>query len=348
MWKIKRSTVTRLSSFVFGIAVLIAFIYYVGIGSIESILLSVHPLVVIAMVGLQFLSLTFYTLAWYLLIRSVGYTMPYLTCQGITLASIFAVYTMPSGVFLEGARCILCSKETGMKLGESTSTVIMHRMLYVIGFLASTVFALFALTTIGGMNFIILEELSIIPIISVIGLVLVLYLSLDPKRVQPILDHMLRFALPIIRLVQKSAVVDGKVDRFLGQYQLSFRRMLSDRLQVILSFAASLGDWGCSVIILWLVLASMGTHVSFWAVMVTTAIGKMIQMTPVAIPGMIGVYEAAITSALAAFAIPVPIALSAALLTRIVTVWLELPVTGVAAYHYGFKLLTHGKSSNQS
>jgi uncharacterized protein (TIRG00374 family) len=346
VWEIKRSTVTHVSSFVFGIAVLIVFVYYVGIGSIESILLSVHPLVIVAMVGLQFLSLTFYALAWYLLIRSAGYRMPYLTCQGITLASIFAVYTMPSGVFLEGARCILCSKETGMKLGESTATVILHRMLYIIGFLGSTAFALFALTTIGGMNFIILEELSMIPTVSVIGLIVALYLSLDPKRVQPILDHLLRFALPIIRLVQKRAVVDGKVDRFLGAYQLSFRRMLSDKLQVVLSFAASLGDWGCSVIILWFVLASMEAHVSLWAVMITMAIGKMIQMTPIAIPGMIGVYEATVTSAMAVFAIPIPIALSAALLTRIVTVWLELPVTGVAAYHYGFKLLTHGKLNN--
>jgi uncharacterized protein (TIRG00374 family) len=337
--------VTRILSFVFGIAVLIGFIYYVGFGSIESILLSVNPFVIIAMVGLQFLSLGFYASAWYLLIRSVGYRMPFLTCQGITLASIFAVYTMPSGVFLEGARCILCSKETGMKFGESTATVILHRMLYIIGFLGSTALSLIALMVIGGVNSVILEELSVIPTISVVGLIVLLYLSLDPKRIQPLLDHVLRFALPIIRLVQKNAVVDGKVDRFLDEYRLGFRKMLSDKLQIILSFAASIGDWGCSVMILWIVLLSMGAHASLWVAMITLAIGKMIQMTPIAIPGMVGIYEAAVTSTMAVFAIPIPIALSAALLSRIVTVWLELPVTGVAAYHYGFKLLSHGPNN---
>jgi len=75
------------------------------------------------------------------------------------------------------------------------------------------------------------------------------------------------------------------------------------------------------------------------------AIGKMIQMTPIAIPGMIGVYEAAITTALALFAVPIPIAASAALLSRIVTVWLELPITGIAAYHYGSKMLSNETSS---
>jgi hypothetical protein len=27
------------------------------------------------------------------------------------------------------------------------------------------------------------------------------------------------------------------------------------------------------------------------------------------------------------------------LLSRIVTAWLEIPITGMAAYHYGYKLL---------
>jgi len=77
--------------------------------------------------------------------------------------------------------------------------------------------------------------------------------------------------------------------------------------------------------------------------MITISIGRMIQMTPVGIPGMIGVYETAITTILVLFAVPVSIAASAAILSRIVTVWLELPITGVAAYHYGFKFLGKGK-----
>jgi len=36
---------------------------------------------------------------------------------------------------------------------------------------------------------------------------------------------------------------------------------------------------------------------------------------------------------------PVAVAASAALLSRIVTFWLDLPVTGIAAYHYGYKAL---------
>ena len=79
-----------------------------------------------------------------------------------------------------------------------------------------------------------------------------------------------------------------------------------------------------------------------WVVVITVSIGRMIQMTPIAIPGMIGVYETAITTVLAFFTVPVSIAASAAILSRLVTVWLELPITGAAAYHYGFKLVGKG------
>jgi uncharacterized protein (TIRG00374 family) len=156
---------------------------------------------------------------------------------------------------------------------------------------------------------------------------------------------MLKLVQPVVRLVQREAKVEGKADQFLDEYNSGFRKIISSRRQMVLSFAASIGDWGCSVTILWIVLISMGAQVSLWVVMITMAFGKMIQMTPVAIPGMIGVYEAAITTVLALFTVPVPIAASAALLSRIVTVWLELPFTGIFAYHYGFKLLSNQTGS---
>ena len=271
--------------------------------------------------------------------------MRYLTCLGITLASIFAVYTMPSGVFLEAARCVLGSKETGMKLGESTATVILHRILYIVGFLASTTFALFALLS-HGLTYVALLELASIPAATIAGLLILLYFSTNPRRIGPILNRLLRLAQPIIRLIQREGVVEGKADRFLDEYNFSFRKMAASRRNMVLSFVSSIGDWSCSVAILWIVLLSLDTSVSLWVVMITISIGKMIQMTPIAIPGMLGVYETAVTTVLALFAVPVSVGASAALLSRIVTVWLELPITGVAAYHYGFKLISKGTLQN--
>ncbi len=337
----RRETISRLAGFAIGFGVLLGFLFYVGIDSLVRIILSVNPVVILLMVGLQLLGFGFYATAWYFLIEAAGYRMRFLTCLGISLASIFVVYTMPSGVFMEAARCILGSKETGMKLGESTSTVVLHRILYVLGFLATTAFALFALLS-QGMTSIGLIELASIPFLTIAGLAVLLYLSFDPRKIAPILNRVLKLARPIIKLIQKEAVVEGKAEQFLTEYNIGFREMISSKLHLLLSFLASLGDWICSVAILWIVLVSLDTNASLWVAMITISIGKMIQMTPVAIPGMIGVYETAVTTVLALFGVPVSIAASAAILSRLVTVWLELPITGVAAYHYGFKLLSKG------
>jgi uncharacterized protein (TIRG00374 family) len=334
--------ITRIASLAVGLGVLVGFLYYIGINSIVNLLLTINPLVIVAMVGLQLFGFGFYSAAWYQLILAAGYSIRFRSCLGIALASIFAVYVMPSGVFMEVLRCILGSKETGMPFGESTASVVLHRILYIIGFLASSALALFFVLTDKVAGSVSVFALAAIPVATIVGLGVLLYFSLDPTKISPGLERVLKFAQPVIRLVQREAVVEGRANQFLGEYDAGFKRMMSSRRRMVESFASSLGDWCCSVAILGTVLYALDSNVSVWVVVITISIGRMIQMTPIAIPGMIGVYETAVTTVLVLFGVPVSVAASAAILSRIVTVWLELPITGVAAYHYGFKLLGKG------
>lgn len=339
MQPINKARITRLASLAVGISILVAFIYFVGLNSLVRVLLQVNPIVILAMVTVQLLGFALYSTAWYALIRSTDARLPFLTCQGITFASIFASYTMPSGIFLEAVRCILASKESGMTLGESTATVILHRVLYIVGFLATTSLAFVVLIFGGRVTTSIVFQLAAVPLLAVAGLIASLFLSLNPKIMQPLLDRVLRLVQPVLKILQKQARMNGKAGEFLEDYHTTFRRMLSSRMLIATSFAACLGDWACSVLILWVVLVAVGSSVSLWVVLVTGAIGEMIQMTPIAVPGMLGIYETAITASLSLFGVPVAVAASAALLSRIVTFWLDLPVAGIAAYHYGYKVI---------
>jgi uncharacterized protein (TIRG00374 family) len=306
-------------------------------------ILSINPLAIVVMVALQLVAYGFYTAAWYELILAEGYRLRFRTCFGIALASIFAVYVTPSGVFMEVLRCLLGSKETGMSFGESTASVALHRILYVVGFLATTSFGLFVVLSGSATDSASVLALASIPIATVVGLAVLLYFSLDPRKISSALNRLLKLIEPVVRRIQKEAVIEGKADRFLGEYDGGFKRMVTSKRGMLLSFLASLCDWTCSVAILWIALLALGENPSIWVVVITISIGRMIQMTPIAIPGMIGVYETAVTTVLALFTVPVSIAASAAVLSRIVTVWLELPITGAAAYHYGFKLLGKGR-----
>jgi len=305
-------------------------------------LISVNPLAIVVMVAIQLLGYGFYTAAWYRLILADGYRLRFRTCFGIALASIFAVYVTPSGVFMEVLRCLLGARETGMPFGESTASVALHRILYIVGFLTTTSFGLFFVLSGNATDSTSVLLLASIPVATIAGLAVLLYFSFAPRKISPVLDRLLKIAQPLMRRIQKETVIEGKADIFLNEYDDGFKRMVTSKRGILLSFLASLGDWSCSVAILWIALFALNVTVCVWIVVITISIGRMIQMTPIAIPGMIGVYETAITTVLALFAVPVTIAASAAILSRIVTVWLELPITGAAAYHYGFKLIGKG------
>jgi uncharacterized protein (TIRG00374 family) len=335
---------TRLGSFLFGVLVLLALLYYVKIDAVERIIAQVNPAVIVVMVGLQVLGWIFYAGAWYALIRALGHKLRFLTCQGITFASIFINYITPSGFFLEAVRCILGAKESGMKLGESTATVIFHRILYVIAVLESTSVAIVVLFVDGVITGSAIMELAIVPVIAVAGLVLLLYFSFSPHSLEPFLDKLLRLVQPLIKVVKREANIEGKADQFLDEYRVGFGKMLAAKSAVALSFFVSLCDWSCGVAVLWVALEALNVYVPFWVVVITMAIGEMAQTIPIGIPGMLGIYEAAITASLSIFSIPIAIAASAALLSRVVISLMELPITGIAAYHYGFKVLDNRPS----
>ena len=319
--------------------VLVALLYYVRIDQVERIILQLSPAVVLGMVGFQVLGAVFYAGAWYVLIRALGCKLRFLTCQGVTFASIFVNYITPSGFFLEATRCVLGTKASGMKLGATTATVIFHRILYVAAVLASTAVAILALVVGGLITRSTIMDLAIVPVIAIAVLVILLYLSFSPNTLRPILGKLLRLVQPLVKLVQRQANVEAKADQFLDEYRAGFRKMLASKRYVALSFLVSLGDWSCGVAVLWVALLGLNVYVPFSVVVITVALGETIQMIPIDVPGTLGIYEAAITATLLLFSIPVAIAASAALLTRVVTSLLELPITCIAAYHYDIKAL---------
>src|SRR5208282_1245645 len=128
------------------------------------------------------------------------------------------------------------------------------------------------------------------------------------------------FPLFVFREQQKPHAPSMKSRRLMSG---CFSKILASKPLVALSFLVSLCDWSCGVAVLWVALLGLNVYVPFWVVIVTMAIGEMAQTIPIGVPGMLGIYEAAITAALSIFSIPIAIAASAALLSRVVISLLE-------------------------
>jgi uncharacterized protein (TIRG00374 family) len=228
-----------------------------------------------------------------------------------------------------------------MHSGESASTVILHRVVYIITVLVSTVAAMLTLSVRGWLPRAeaIQLELASGALISVI--LVGSFLSLSPRFIRPLQSIATRIVRPIMNRVQRQQEhdVSSDVERFLTDYEDTFRRLLSNRRDMLLTFLSSSGDWSCSIILLWGVLAALGHVTSVWIVVIAMAIGEMVEMIPIPIPGMLGVYETSLTATLITFSVPGPISASAVILLRLITTVFDIPATGYAAYRYGYGVL---------
>jgi uncharacterized protein (TIRG00374 family) len=262
-------------------------------------------------------------------------------CQTITFASVFMSFLTSSGFVLETMRIVLGSKEAEMHSGESTSTVLLHRVVYIVTVLVSTVAAMLALSVRGWLPHAEAVQLELASGILIAIIFTGIILSLSPRFIQRLQSLATRIVRPIANHVQRLQVEDvsWSIERFLTDYENTFRTLLLNRRGMLLTFLSSVGDWSCSIILLWGILAALGHVTSVSIVVIAMAVGEMVEMIPIPIPGMLGIYETSLTATLVAFAVLAPVAASATLLLRLVTSVFDIPATGYAAYRYGYGML---------
>lgn len=331
----------RLVWLLVGILVLLLLINYMGASGVALTLSRVSLTAVVLLVLVELVGFLLYGTTWYVLIRAAGHQIKFGMCQMITFASVFVSFLTSSGFILETMRVILGSKEASMHTGESASTVILHRIVYIITVLVSTATAMLALSVTGRMpraEALQLEVASgVLMIITLVGV----FLSLSPRFIQPLQSVSSRIIRPVMDHVQRlqKHEAEWSVERFLTDYENTFRLLLSNRRDMLVTFLSSSGDWSCSLILLWGVLVTLGHITSIWIVVIAMAIGEMVEIIPIPVPGMIGIYETSLTATLITFGVPAPVSASAAILLRLVTSVFDIPATGYAAYRYGYSTL---------
>ena len=338
---LKKGSIVRLGWLLAGILALLLFVYYVGVNGLLLVLSRVNPMAIVLLVFVELTGFIMYGTTWYVLIRNTGHQIRFGMCQIITFASVFISFLTSSGFILESMRIVLGSKEAGMHTGESASTVILHRGVYVITVLVSTVTAMFALAVMGALPRAEALQLELASGVLFTLIVLAVLLSVSPRFNQPLQSVASRIIQPIMNHVQRLQQHEASwsVERFLTDYENTFRRLLSNKKGMLLTFISSSGDWGCSIILLWGVLFTLGHVASLWVVIIVMAVGEMVQMLPIPVPGMLGIYETSLTATLITFGVPAAISASAAILLRLVESVFDIPATGYAAYRYGYRVL---------
>ncbi|HZQ07837.1 MAG TPA: flippase-like domain-containing protein, partial [Anaerolineae bacterium] len=122
------------------------------------------------------------------------------------------------------------------------------------------------------------------------------------------------------RSIYDPARVRGAVNDFYNALELAKR----DPARMFISFLCCVGRLGCDAVALYFAFHALGYDAAPGQVLLIFVVSTSVS-TIAAVPGQIGVMEGMLSLMSAAFGIPVPIAVGATLLYRLVSFWLPIP-----------------------
>ncbi len=333
------------ASYAVGLLIIIILLHVVGYNSVLKILSQISVQFFILTLLLDLAGLTFYALTWHILLKGLNHDIKFKTTLSVSLAGIFTCYVTPSGVLLEMLRVILANREAKVPIGKGTAAVIMHRILYTFGFILCAIVSYIAIYG----EYTMPKSIQIIIALAIVFVALLVafafYLSQRTDAVEKVASKIFMLIESKLKKTLEKYEKNTLRNSLLGvvsDFREAIIELRNKPLHLLAAFVTVIATWMANIAIFYIVFLALNYPISFWIAALTIIIGDFIQMTPIMIPGMLGILEAVFTTALTAFGIPADLAASAAILARIATFWFDIPVTAIAASYYGFKYLIKG------
>lgn len=326
-------SIRRLSGLLIGLLALSLIILYANPAKIFSRVKNVDPIFIALAAATEVVGGVLYTLAWYLILKPSGIRIPFRRAYLITMGSLFLIYTTPSGVAAEAVRINMTRKHAS-DYGGPTASVIIHRVLYALGFLSVAGLATFIVyTAFSNSAFIRTVFYAIMSTIILVFITLIL--SAYASSLKGLVKRIATSISPIVRRFSKKDVDLSEIDRAFDSFSLAINRIKHSPIRLITSYVVITVRWMLVSVVALLVMYSLGYYsLSIWAVMIVMMIAELVSTTPIGIPGMLGVLDAAIISSYVALGVPLPIATATDLLTRLVLYMVNIPITGSLFYKY--------------
>lgn len=325
--------VRRISGLLVGAAALLVIVLYANPAKILGEIKGANPLFVALAAATEVVGGVLYTLAWYLILKPSGISIPFRRAYLITMGSLFLIYTTPSGVAAEAVRINMARKHAA-DYGGPTASVIIHRVLYALGFISVAGLATFIVyTAFSNSAFVRTVFYAIMSTLILVFLAIVL--SAYAKWLKGFVKRAAMFLSPLVRRLTKKDVDLAEIDRAFDSFSLAMNRIKRSPARLVTSYIVITVRWVLVSVVALLVMYSLGYYsISIWAIMIVMMIAELVSTTPIGIPGMLGILDAAVISTYVALGVPLPIATATDLLTRLVLYMVNIPITASLFYKY--------------
>jgi uncharacterized protein (TIRG00374 family) len=310
------------------------YLFNVDIPSIINTAQRAHPVPYAAAILISFIEILFYALSWNAILSSLNVKLSIIKSYIFVWYAMFMDILIPAeSVSGEVCRVYIVNREQSGTSGKVVASLVTFRLLSIVMNIAFLLLGAALLFSVAQIDPLVFNIIQFFVVGTTIMLILLITICWKETWSLKIINGIIRVGEFVSRgkwelqKIRQDACNAAKI------FHSSMKDLLRNPKKLVIPTFYLTLNWIASMSIPYLVFLSLGFNVSLGAILVTTSIVTAVKSIPVGIPFEVGLPEIAMTTLYASVGIPLEIAATSTILSRIITLWLRFGV-GFAAYQW--------------
>ncbi len=318
-----------------GLVIFVAYLYFfVDIPEMIVIIQQIDIFYYSLAIAVLLLNMLAYSLTWHYILRPLSIKVSFMKTMMITWVGAFVEFFVPSESIGEDvSKSYLMAKESGENTGKVVASVLGQRIMsMVVTLIVLIVCSLSLLSSQYAIPSSVSILMALVSVGTAIPLIFIFLLCVKEQLSHRLIDLLLRFCVFISRGRLNLENLRSKAKNALESFHQSIGFLGKNPRSLIQPLFFALASYFLSVLVSYFVFASLGYTVSFVLLTIVYSLSRSLQSIPTMLPGEVGFIEPVMTSLYIALLGPQAAAISAAatVLTRVLWVWLRLPLGFIA------------------
>ena len=314
-------------TFVFPLLGLVGFFIYIYLFKVDilgiiSTAKTADPLIYAIAIVFGLLEVFFFTVSWRVLTNYLKIKISIFRAYLYVWYGIYVDTIVPAqSISGEVTRTYLCTRDKCGPFGKVVASLFAHRLLGMILNVVALVAGLFLLTRGVNVNSLVFNAIILVAA-AIVGIIsLMVILSFKQQWTLKVVNFATHFIFRITFGRVSLTKLTGQAVEVTGHFHESMVEFSRNPKAIAGSMFFLVVSWFFSLSIPFLVFQSLGSQVTWSVIIVTSAIFLAVKAIPIGVPFEVGLPEAVMTTLYISMGVYGPLAATATILVRIITLW---------------------------
>lgn len=310
------------------------YLFHVDILGILSTAKNVDPIIYVIAILFGMLDVLFFTFSWHVLTNHLSIKIPIFRAYLYVWYGIYVDTIVPAqSISGEVTRTYLCTRDKCGPFGKVVASLYTHRLMGMALNVIALIAGIILLTFGGNVNQLVFNAIIFVAtaIVSIISFMIIL--GFKPKWTLKVINSAANLAqkisfgkIKVEKLKEQAIEITDHFHDAMAEFRHNPKAIAGSLFYLLVS-------WFFSLSVPYLVFMSLGHPVSLSIIIVTSAIFLAVKAIPIGVPFEVGLPEAVMTTLYISMGIFGPLAATATILTRIITLWFRFFI-GFASQQY--------------